>query len=188
MKTADSLQLIGIGFSTIAGTLAVLPDQFHWLAYPISAIGVGLILYGIIGRIRFNIHWISDPRARFPMKLLVSFQDAARLAYEKFRYASHAGKSDFGNFVEDLNNNDPLSYYYAFTYTEYFSIYGKHPPSTKFELIPLDKFKSGQLKWDGNEVIFKLHNEAIPQYISLCVERKSLKRYLKERSTLKINS
>ena len=186
MKLPESIQLIGIGFSTVAGTLSVL--GFHWPAYPIFIVGIFLILYGFISQINLQLHWVHDPRVGFPIKRLIPFKNAAQIAYEKLRFATHAGKSNFGKIVEGLNSKDPLNYYfYAFTCEQFISVYGKHPPSDKFEIIPLEKFKSGILKLEENEVIYIPYDDDKPYYISLSIERGQLFRYIKERGSLKLN-
>jgi len=170
---------LGLGVTCVGnGIMAVLPNDFNWLGWPFILVGVSMLLVGlhewIFDRLKWKLKSSWQLPSVLPFKILVPLDVSARIANEKLR------GTFFGRYVANLNKGNDILIYYAYDLCSNGKLYGTKKPSESYDIV--DQKHMGHIGNLGKNTTNTFGGEII--YDNLMIERKTLKKYIKEKKNV----
>lgn len=149
------------------------------------AIAVFIVMFIVpaVARSALLFTWQYRPEERdwAPLRRVISLRDAAQLSYEKLRGRTLSAQKlpiKFADMKFEGQSN-PVSWLgVAILGRGEIPVFGRHPPSTKLELVPEILVRaSGTLSDDADSI--HLYGEETPEYESLVIKCRDFSRRLK---------
>ena len=170
----------------VGGLVTALPTFVpQWVGFPIMAIGILTIAYGVLTANKPQPAYYGTPTPKawiwnwrvaviassiFPLSRLIPLRQAAQMTYDKTRGSTAAIAAEREGGPEEI-----LSWYsHALTGRDGATLYGKKPPSTKFEIVPRENM--GQYHFIEQFSAVAYHGKQEPVYENLMIKKTDLKR------------
>ena len=150
----------GLASWLLAAALQVSGWQNPYVAGVFAGIGATCLIYAISGS-------AIIPGWRIPLR------QAAQRAYEALRNTEHGRMADS---FQNEGPDGPLSYF-AIAISREVPVYGKFPPSTRYEVIPEIEFRRCTFE-HGGEALKRFQGDT-PLYVDLTVTRLGLRKAIK---------